>query len=110
MGYCCYMLGYFYQCRRDVVEKDLMKAKQFYEKGVEMGSCLSMYYLARTYEEGEGVEKDVEKAIQLYQRSSDLGLDYSNFRLYLIYKKNSQFKDDEKSVFYLHKYFLKKSL
>ena len=63
MGYCCYMLGFFHQYKRNFVLKDLMKSKQFFEKGVEMGSCLCMNELAMIYEEGrKGVEKDVEKA------------------------------------------------
>ncbi|GAA9215455.1 hypothetical protein BTM374_02070 [Helicobacter pylori] len=56
------------------VEKDLIKAAQFYSKACDLkygGGCGALGML---YEYGQGVEKNLTKAAQFYSKACKLGL------------------------------------
>ena len=60
-------LGYMYRSGTGV-QQDYNKAKQLYEKAIELGNSTAMNNLGKMYQEGKGVQQDYNKALQLYIR------------------------------------------
>ncbi len=64
-----------------------------FKRLAELGSLLSMYYLAVVYTRGDGVPKDKDAAIYWHKRASDGGLARSKYYLgrhYLAHKRFSE--------------------
>lgn len=55
------------------MEQDFAKAKECYEKAVELGEPFGYVSLGALYEEGYGVEKDLEKAAEYYRLAIENG-------------------------------------
>lgn len=64
-----FQLGMKYYRGDDGCEKDLTKAREYFEKAAAVGHADAYYNLARMYESGRGVEKDKAKAIELYEKA-----------------------------------------
>ncbi|MCC6977106.1 MAG: SEL1-like repeat protein [Candidatus Melainabacteria bacterium] len=69
-----YMLGILY-FNGDGVDKDLVRAAQWYRKAAENGNEAAQYELALCYVYGEGVEPSTEEAIYWLKAGSALGND-----------------------------------
>ena len=54
-------------------EKNLVRARELFAKGVELGEPIAMYYLGFRYIFGEGGKPDFNRGIELLNRSADLG-------------------------------------
>ncbi|KAK5578222.1 hypothetical protein RB653_003175 [Dictyostelium firmibasis] len=54
-------------------ERDVVKAIEFYNKGIELNNEKCIRDLGLLYIEGVGVEKDIEKGLDLLKKGSDLG-------------------------------------
>jgi TPR repeat protein len=61
-----YMLG-------NGVEKNMINARRYFGRGVELGEPIAMYYLAFRYIFGEGGKPDFNRGIALLNQSADLG-------------------------------------
>ena len=64
-SYTYYMEGKKYRSGEGV-EKDYVKAREYFEKSARKGNSYGHTYLAIMYANGEGVEKDYKKAAQYY--------------------------------------------
>ena len=53
------------------VERDYVKARQWYEKAARYDNEVALTTLAFIYENGIGTDRDIEKAISLYRRAAD---------------------------------------
>ena len=62
----CYETGSY-------VEQDFAKARECYEKAVELGEMFGYASIGGLYENGHGVEKDLEKAAEYYQLALEKG-------------------------------------
>ncbi|KAM9965712.1 hypothetical protein ACTFIR_005885 [Dictyostelium discoideum] len=60
-------------------ERDLPKAIEFYNKGIELKNEKCIRDLGLLYIEGVGVEKDIEKGLDLLKNASELGDPVSKF-------------------------------
>ena len=67
-----YILGIIYYDGVGV-EPDYIKAKEYFETGIEKENDSCAYWLGYMYEEGIGVEKSIPRAIELYTKAQDLG-------------------------------------
>ncbi|HFC04167.1 MAG TPA: sel1 repeat family protein, partial [Rhizobiales bacterium] len=56
-----------------LVERDLVKAFELFQKAADNGNAWAMNNLAGLYEMGWGTRIDKEKAITLYKRASQKG-------------------------------------
>jgi hypothetical protein len=85
------------------VEKNIKKAIEWYEKGVEAQDQMSIERLAEIYREGrDGIEKNVEKALQLYLKGEEFGYSWYLERIGNIYfeGEGGVKKDLKKALFY----------
>ncbi|KAN0036402.1 hypothetical protein ACTFIV_001694 [Dictyostelium citrinum] len=73
-------------------EKDVPKAIEFYNKGVELENEKCLRDLGLLYIEGVGVEKDIEKGLDLLKRGSDLGDPVSKFNYGMLLFNDSPIK------------------
>ena len=55
------------------VQKDPVKAVQWFRRAAEKGHAGAQYWLAESYRKGEGVAKDVAKAAEWYSRAAQQG-------------------------------------
>ena len=62
----CYYYGYG-------IEKDIIRAAEWYTKSTEQGHSTAMVNLGYCYSNGFGVTKDMTKAFDLYEQSALLG-------------------------------------
>ena len=60
-------LGNAYRFGRYLVEKDMTKAFELYERAAELGSKEAHYNLGYLYNKGTDVQKDMAKAIRHYE-------------------------------------------
>jgi len=67
-----YNLGHIYE-HGVGVQQDYSKAKQLYEKAIELENSNAMNNLGYMYFIGKGVQKDYNKAKQLYEKAIELG-------------------------------------
>ena len=67
-------MGVFCQTGRFGLKKDFAKAAEWYLKASEQGNAYAQFYLARLYENGNGVERDMKKAVELLGQASRGGL------------------------------------
>lgn len=100
-------LGFMYRYGiKGVVEKNIEKAMEFYEKSSKMGSVKGTSTLSDIYRHGrEGVKKDVVKTIKAYERGVELG-DLNSMRsLAYIYKYGEMGikPDTQKAIKYFQK-------
>lgn len=90
-------LGWIYQCVEGY--QDYAKAKEMYEKAIELGSGVSCNNLGNMYYNGNGVPQDYGKAKELYEAAIQKGYNQSDnpyFRLGWIYRNADGFKDYDK--------------
>lgn len=64
---------------------DLSAARKIWSAGADHGDDLSLYYLGRIHEVGDGVDQDYEKAVGYYRRSAQLGNPYALGSLAVLY-------------------------
>ena len=69
------------------VEKDYVKAAEWYTKAVENGHPMSHLNLGLYYRWGKGVEQDLNKAIELYTKAAELGVKEAPYELALFYEE-----------------------
>jgi uncharacterized protein len=74
----CYAMG-------DIVQKDNMKAVQWYTKAAEKGHAEAQYNLGTMIIQGEGTEKNLEKGIWWMEQAVANGYEYSAYVLSLFY-------------------------
>lgn len=55
------------------VDKDLMKAFEYYQKAATIGNLQAIYKIGTFYEDGNVVTKDEARACQLYQKAAEGG-------------------------------------
>ncbi len=65
-------LGVLYE-NGEGVEKNLIKAAQFYSKACDLNNGRGCNNLGVLYEYGQGVEKDLTKAAYFYSKACKLG-------------------------------------
>lgn len=65
-------LGFCYRHGKSV-NKDLIKAFEWYIKSAESGDSVGQFFVGRAYEKGEGVGRDLNAAIGWYRKSADQG-------------------------------------
>lgn len=73
-------LGFCYRHGKSV-NKDLIKAFEWYIKSAESGDYGGQYFVGRAYEKGEGVGRDLNAAISWYRKSADQGFSSAIKRL-----------------------------
>ncbi len=66
-------LGNFYRDGRQGLTRDFALAKQWYEKGADLGNLDALSGLATLYERGWGVAADPAHAVVLYKRAAEGG-------------------------------------
>lgn len=66
-------LGNFYRDGRNGLPRDFAQAKQWYEKGADLGNLDALSGLATLYERGQGVSPDPAHAVVLYKRAAEGG-------------------------------------
>lgn len=71
-AYCLFSIGHCYEFGRGV-EKSALKAKEYYEKAVELGSSGAATNLGSLYKFGDLGEVDIEKAKKYYTEGDRLG-------------------------------------
>ena len=64
---------------------DFTAARIMWSAGAAQDDDLSLYYLGRIHEIGEGVAQDYEKAVEYYRRSAQLGNPYAQGNLAVLY-------------------------
>ena len=67
-----YKLGYAYEMGRDV-EKDPVKAMEYYLRAAEMGHAPAFTRIGLLYRSGEGVERNAEEAMKWLMEAIELG-------------------------------------
>ncbi|NVK38235.1 MAG: sel1 repeat family protein [Gammaproteobacteria bacterium] len=65
-----FMMGMIYDSGRGV-EKDIVKASNYYERAAKKGNAVAQFYIGMFYKDGVGVEKDSEKAIYWLRKASE---------------------------------------
>jgi len=103
-------LGYLHE-RGLGVDKNLTKAKEFYEEAIARetsapsAAALAMNHLAHMYLEGRGVEKNEAKFGTWLKRSADLGNDNAAYTLAQLYinGENGFPQDVEKGRYYMER-------
>lgn len=68
-----YELGFFY-LDGEVVEQNVSKALELFEKGAEMGYSYAFNTLGSIYTIGKYIERDFCKAFQYYSKAADAGI------------------------------------
>ena len=68
------------------IEKDLHKAKEFYELATSRNNSVGAFNLALLYLNGIGTEKDTKQAIKYFRKSSEGGYSRAFYNLGVIYK------------------------
>lgn len=64
---------------------DFTAARIIWSAGAAQDDDLSLYYLGRIHDIGEGVAQDYEKAVEYYRRSAQLGSPYAQGSLAVLY-------------------------
>jgi len=83
----------------DVVEHDMDKAVEYYNKAIEMGSNIAKYEMGWRYLQGwKNVEQDVPKGLQLLEQAAEAKDYQACERLFNYYKHIA--KDYEKAMQY----------
>ena len=90
-------LGQSYYIGRGV-EKDVVKAAQWFQKAAAQGHREAQYYLGTMYRAGQGVEKDAAKATLWYQKAADQGHVAAQFNVGTAYRFGWGVPKDEAKV------------
>jgi len=72
----CEYAGYNYQFGKGV-NKNFIRANEFFDKACELKSGYSCMYLAFNYRKGQGVVKDINKAFKLFKKACNYKDDYA---------------------------------
>jgi len=91
-------LGIMY-LKGEGVEKDLMKAKAYFESASLQENASALYNLGLMYYSTIGVKEDIEKGIEYLHRATLKGHGGANFRLALNYLQDRNSKDGLKKAF-----------
>lgn len=86
-------VGHYY-CNGYGVEKDEVKAVEWFLKAAEKGNAVAQYNLGICFRNGYGVKKDDEKAVEWYIKSANLGCWEAQNFLKTHIEKMSQFGSD----------------
>lgn len=91
----------------DVVERNLEKAKYWFEKSAEQGDSDAQVRLGSMYLFGEGVKQDLEKARYWIEKSVEQGNSHAQCNLgllyWLYYEEEKVDQDMEKAEYWLEK-------
>ncbi|MCC8153803.1 MAG: hypothetical protein LIP01_06040, partial [Tannerellaceae bacterium] len=71
-----YLTKAWYYFKGDMLEKNISKAQELLQKGMELGSGNAAYQLGNLYEQGIGTENDTPdyvKALEYYEKAAELG-------------------------------------
>lgn len=68
----------------EFVEKDFLKAKEWFEKAIKYDNSSAYFNLALMYQTKLGVEEDIPKAIELFRKAVENNHIQANFRLALL--------------------------
>ncbi len=72
-------MGVFCQTGSCGMTKDIAKAAEWYDKAAKQGNAYAQFYLARLYENGNGVEKNVNKAAEFYEKAANGGMPIAQY-------------------------------
>ena len=88
------LLGnYYFNCNG--VEKDYVKAVEWYRKAAELGYDWAQYNLGNMYRNGNGVEKDYAKAVEWFRKAAEQGNDYAQNNLGYMYDMGYGIEQDK---------------
>ena len=79
------------------VERDFLKATEYYKKSSELGNAMPHNNLAWLYQKGNGVEQNYTRAIELYKKSSAFN------NLAFMYSEGHEVKRDHSKAVELYK-------
>jgi uncharacterized protein len=71
----CYffLIGRIFHYERGILQ-DMIKAKEYYEKSIELGDVNAMINLALIYKDSHfGLEKNLNRCIELFEKASQFG-------------------------------------
>ncbi|ALT00220.1 prolyl oligopeptidase family serine peptidase [Lacimicrobium alkaliphilum] len=84
-----------------LLEKNRIKAKEYYEQAASLGDARALFNIGSYYHRGILVNESLAKAIELYKQSSDAGYEEASYRLgVLLADKNSPHYDPKVSFDY----------
>ena len=86
--------GYLYQSGWGV-ERDYVKAVEWYRKSAEKGYKLGQNRLAQMYKNGWGVEQDYAKAAEWFTKAAEQGMSDAQYQLGLLYQFGDGVEKDE---------------
>lgn len=78
------MIGEMYSCAQrgqSNIKRDYKKARQYFEKGLQLGYAKAGLELGKFYYFGDGVKKNYKKAEEYWARSFSLGSELAGFEL-----------------------------
>ena len=93
-----YYLGNCYY-NGEGVEKDEVKAFEWYKKAAEQGHISAQYNVGVCYDNGEGVEKDKRKAFGWYERAAEQGHVEAQYNLGVCYEYGRGVEKDKRKAF-----------
>lgn len=67
------------------IEKDAIKAVEWYKKAVELGNSKAMFNLATHYLNGDGIPSDPDIAVKWYTKAAELGNSIAMYNLGVIF-------------------------
>lgn len=73
------------------VERDLLKAKELFERASEAGHEVASFYLGGMYENGIGTEPDLMKSLFYYDRSAQGGMSGAQLKLGILLRNTDIF-------------------
>ncbi|MCM1047144.1 MAG: sel1 repeat family protein [Clostridiales bacterium] len=86
MGYMYYWGDYW----PSGIERDYVKAAEWFRKAVEQGHAKSQYMLGIMYLRGKGVEKDKAKAEELIRKAAERGVVSAQYKLQELYRNGGE--------------------
>lgn len=95
-------IGMFYETGI-YVQKDLLKAKEWYQSSSKHNCYYGYNNLALLYLNGDGCEKNIDKAIDLFEIAANSGFAQSQYYLSVIYYFEKNYKDNAKALFWIQK-------
>ncbi len=91
-------LGALYHDGQGGVQKDFVKAKEYFEKAATQGEVRSEFNLGVMYYIGEGVKQDYKKAITLFESAAKKGNSRAQFNLGVMYYRAEGIQQDYKKA------------
>jgi|GEM_PF-3883341 len=91
-------LGLDYYNGTGGLEKNYVKAAEWWQKSADQGNLDSLCNLGTIYHRGLGVTQNEAKGLELYQRASDQGLGRASLLIGDIYKEGKGLPEDKKKA------------